>query len=142
MLHQHFLVQIRCRFNAHFTTGFSYLKNISGDSHIEKHLGCRPKSGIWCTLSPSMDVSSITGLSSLLSDTTSLKIIGEIQSMEMINTHIQHLYFNHDAQYPFSILCLTTQIQMDIVYKKNDFKCEMNNHLICFEKNDKYVFKC
>ena len=49
----------------------------------------------------------------------------------------------------FSIPYLPTQIQMDIVYRKAGFNCQfsrfvctkINDHLICFEKMDKYVSK-
>ena len=66
---------------------------------------------------------------------------------EILNTaHLKPIFRQHNINLVFSTL--PTQIQMDIVYRKTGFKREfsrfmtnINNHLICFEKNDKYTFK-
>jgi hypothetical protein len=68
-----------------------------------------------------------------------------------VNIILIHTYNTNflTTQYPISILYYSTQIQMDILYKKKvlikhkfqDFWCtKVNNILICFE-NIQYVFK-
>ena len=67
--------------------------------------------------------------------------------------HTFNTYFL-TTQYPFSILYLPSQIQMDIVYQKTGLKREfsrflmynfstnINNHLICFEKIRIFFLNC
>ena len=67
--------------------------------------------------------------------------------------YIRNLKFNicfSTTQSPFRIFYLPWKNPMDIVYKKACFTHEfsrwigcifVNNHLICFEKEDKYLFK-
>ena len=43
----------------------------------------------------------------------------------ILNAHIYYIFLK--AQYPFSILYLPTQIQMDIVYRKTRFKHEISD---------------
>ena len=61
---------------------------------------------------------------------------------EILNPCMQHLYLI--TQYPFRILYLFTHIQMEkpvLNASFQDFWCtNINNHLICFEKDDKYIY--
>ena len=53
--------------------------------------------------------------------------------IKILNTHIQHLFF--DTHYPFRILYLPKQIQIIVVHRKTGLKCELKDFLYLYTKN-------
>ena len=49
--------------------------------------------------------------------------------------------FNAKTQYPFSIIYLPTQLEMDIVYRKTGFKCEFSRFLMYTNKKSSDLFR-